>query len=112
MVCQTALHDVEAVAGAGPDGRQPLAGRAPHHLCQRVHAPVSRRDLQDLRQDLFPLDERLGEGSGCDETSPELETQLLRDVAEGLELLHVLAHALEVTETLRFRELKLQGLGS
>ena len=95
---QAALHHVEAVAGAGSYGREPLAGRAARHPRQRLHALVLRRDLQDLRHDLLALGERLGEGPGGHEAATELQGQLLRDVAEGLQVLHVLAHTLKVAE--------------
>ncbi len=37
------------------------------------------------------------EGARSDETAAQLQGQFFRDVAEGLELFHILAHALEVT---------------
>ena len=98
MVGQAALHHVEAVAGAGPDGGKALTARAAAQPGQRLNTLVGRRNLENAGHDLLALGEGLGEGPRGDEAAAQLERQLLGHVAEGLQLLHVLAHTLQVTK--------------
>jgi hypothetical protein len=56
--------------------------------------------LQDLVDDLFPLQQRLRKRPRRDEAPPQLLGQLLGNVAERLELLHRLGDAAEVSETI------------
>ena len=96
VVGEAAPHHVGAVVGAGADGGQSLASGAGRHPGQRLHALRPGRDLEDPGQQLPALVQRLGEGPGGHEAPAQLQAQLLGHVAEWLELLHVLADALQI----------------